>query len=276
MSVTVACCQVELEVGRAKRNRQACVEAAAAAASAGAEIIVLPELANSGYVFSDPAEARALAEPLDGPTVSALEALAQRARVVVVSGLCESDTQHGVLRNSAVIVDEQGLRAVYRKAHLWGREPEFFQAGDAPPAVLDTRFGRLGTMVCYDIEFPEWVRGAALMGAQLLCVPTNWPAEPCPPGERSMEVVRAQAAASVNRVFIACADRAATERGVVWVNGTVIAGPDGYPLAGPVYADRAATITAQLELRQADDKSLGPRNDVFADRRPELYRDLLS
>ena len=274
MSVTVACCQVELEVGSAKRNRQACLEAVAAAAADGAEIIVLPELANSGYVFADPGEARALAEPLDGPMVSALEELAKSLRVVVVSGLCESDRQDGVLRNSAIVVDERGLRSVYRKAHLWGREPQFFRPGDQPPAVIDTRFGRLGTMVCYDLEFPEWVRGAALMGAQLLCVPTNWPAEPCPPGERSMEVVRAQAAASINRVFIACCDRAAVERGVVWVNGTVIVGPDGYPLAGPVYADRAVTITAQLELSAADDKSLGPRNDVFADRRADLYRDL--
>ncbi len=274
MSITIACCQVELEVGSAEHNRQACLESVERAARDGAEVIVLPELANSGYVFSERAEVRALAEPLDGPTVTALAALAAHHRIVVVSGLCEADAAAQMPRNSAVVIDEGGLRAVYRKAHLWGREPEFFLPGDQPPAVLDTRFGRIATMVCYDLEFPEWVRTAALEGARLLCVPTNWPAESRPTGERSMEVVRAQAAASVNRMFIACSDRARTERGLVWVNGTVIVGPDGYPLVGPVYDDRTVTITARVALEQAEDKAIGPHNDVFADRRSELYRNL--
>jgi predicted amidohydrolase len=131
-------------------------------------------------------------------------------------------------------------------------------------------------MVCYDLEFPEWVRAAALAGADLLAAPTNWPAEPVPPGERPVMVVNVQAAAAVNRIFIAAADRCGTERGVAWVGGSVIAGPDGYPLAGPVAADQPRILTADCDLSRARDKANSPRNNVHADRRTELYGPVLS
>jgi predicted amidohydrolase len=131
--------------------------------------------------------------------------------------------------------------------------------------------GRLSVIVCYDVEFPEWVRLPALNGADLLCVPTNWPRESRPAGERPAEVVRVQAAASVNRMFVAACDRAGSERGVDWVSGTVIVGPDGFPLAGPVVEDRAVTLLAACRLDEARRKRVSERNDVLGDRRPELY-----
>ena len=85
------------------------------------------------------------------------------------------------------------LRAVYRKAHLWDAESDFFAPGTAPPPVVDTEFGRIAMMICYDVEFPEWVRRPALAGADLLAVPTNWPADPVPPGERPNVVLNVQA-----------------------------------------------------------------------------------
>ena len=80
-----------------------------------------------------------------------------------------------------------------------------------------------------------------------------------------------QASAATNGVFIAVADRCRAERGVSWVGGTVIVGPDGYPLAGPVTADRQAVLAAPCDLAQARDKALSTRNDVLTDRRPALY-----
>ncbi|MGN6869095.1 MAG: nitrilase-related carbon-nitrogen hydrolase [Solirubrobacteraceae bacterium] len=267
--VSVACCQLaprvgELELGRA-RARAAITEAA----GDGARIVVLPELAVSGYVFADAGEARACAEPLDGATVGEWAALAREHGLVIVGGVCEDDGS--VLRNTSVIVDSTGLRAAYRKAHLWDRESLFFEPGAERPPVVETEHGRIGTMVCYDVEFPEWVRLAALAGADLLCVPTNWPREPRPATERPAEVVRVQAGASSNRMFIAACDRCGTERGVEWVSGTAIVGPDGFPLAGPVCADEPTTIVARCALQQARDKRTSDRNDVFADRRPDLY-----
>jgi predicted amidohydrolase len=117
------------------------------------------------------------------------------------------------------------------------------------------------------------VRLAALRGADLIAVPVNWPASasPAPPGERSGEVVWAQAAAACNGVFIAVADRCRTERGVGWVGGSVIVRRGGYPAAGPVCQDRAAVLTATIDLRLARDKRISELNDLFTDRRPELY-----
>jgi predicted amidohydrolase len=267
--VTVACCQLAPRIGELKRNRAEARRAIVDAASRGASIIVLPELCNSGYVFADAAEARACAESLDGPTVSEWAALAREHELIIVGGFCEDGGP--VLRNSSVIVDGTGVRAVYRKAHLWDRESLVFDPGDERPPVIDTQHGRIATMVCYDLEFPEWVRLAALAGADLLCAPTNWPREPRPPDERPAEVVRVQAGASSNRMFIAACDRCGTERGVDWVTGTVIVGADGFPLAGPLCIDQPATILAECALGQARDKRTSERNDVFADRRPELY-----
>ncbi len=270
----VACCQLAPQVGEPEANRAQARAAIAAAAARQAQIVVLPELATSGYVFADRDEAWALGEPLDGETVAGWCDLAAAHDLVIVGGLCERDPAVGAPRNTAVVIDAGGLRGVYRKVHLWDRESEIFVPGDEPPLVLDTQHGRLGVMVCYDAEFPEWVRMAALRGVELLCLPTNWPREPRPADERPAEVVRVQAAASSNRIYVAACDRAGRERGTDWVNGTVIVGPDGYPLAGPDCHDLPITLTADCELAHARDKRTSARNDALADRRPELYRGL--
>lgn len=274
-AVVVACCQLAPRIGETADNRDRAASAIVAAAGRGAHVVVLPELATSGYVFADADEAGRLAEPIDGPTVTSWAELAREHQLVVVGGLCERESD-GTLRNSAVLVDESGLRAVYRKAHLWDREKLVFIPGDDSPPVVETPYGRIATMVCYDLEFPEWVRLPALAGAELLCVPTNWPAFPRPPHERPGEVVRVQTAAATNRMFVAACDRVGNERGVDWVGGSMIAGCDGFPLAGPASACDIVTLFAALELKDARNKRLGERNDVFGDRRPELYGEIAS
>jgi predicted amidohydrolase len=270
-STRVACCQYAPRVGEPEANRARGVRAIRSAAQAGARVIVLPELASSGYVFRDHDEAALLAEPLDGPTVSEWGELAAELGVVVVAGLCERG-EDGAVFNSAVVLDDSGLRARYRKAHLWDTEKLVFEAGDAPPPVVTVAGTvRLGVIICYDLEFPEWVRIPALAGAHLLCVPTNWPRSPRPAGQRPIEVVRAQAAASVNRMFVAACDRVGAERGVEWVGGSVIVDADGWPLAGPTPGDDEQLLTADCHLDDAENKAISDRNDVFADRRTDLY-----
>ncbi len=266
----VACCQLAPRFGDVEGNRERALAAARAAADRGARVVLLPELCATGYVFASEDEARTLAEPADGPTAQGWARLARERDLVVVGGVCERDDD-GVLRNSAVLVDASGVRAVYRKAHLWHREALVFTPGDDPPPVVDTPHGRLGVVVCYDLEFPEWVRLPALARAELLCVPVNWPLAPRPSGERAGEVVRAQAAASVNRMFVATCDRAGVERGVDWVGGSIVVDPDGFPLAGPAEHGEDVTLLASCRLAEARDKRLGERNDALADRRPELY-----
>ena len=271
--VVVAVAQLALIVGKLDANRQAARAAVAEAAAAGARLVVLPELSDSGYVFSDASEARSLASPVaSGVTLREWRSLAARHDLTIAGGFCELGPD-GKLYNSAAIVDASGTRAVYRKAHLWDAEKKIFTPGDDAPPVVELPFGNVGLMICYDLEFPEWVRLAALSGADLIAAPVNWPASasPAPPGERSGEVISAQAAAWANRVFVAVADRCKTERGVDWVGGSVIVERRGYPAAGPVCEDRTAVLTATIDLRLARDKRVSELNDLFADRRPDLY-----
>ena len=274
--VKVACCQLAPEIGEVEANRASCRAAVERAAAAGARIVILPELAVSGYVFADEAEARALAEPADGPTAREWAELAGRLGITLVGGFCEIGAG-GHLYNSAVAARDGAIQAVYRKAHLWDAEKLIFTPGSEEPPVIEAEGARVAVMICYDLEFPEWVRLTALAGAQLLCVPANWPRMPAPvpAGERPMDVVRAQAAAAVNRMFVAVCDRVGHERGVDWVGASVVCDPDGWPLAGPAPADSESMPIAGCDLAEALSKAVSNHNDVLADRRPQLYRGLL-
>ncbi|WP_448680793.1 nitrilase family protein [Pseudomonas nicosulfuronedens] len=267
--VTVACCQLAPIVGDPTHNRRAGERAIRTAALRGAQVVVLPELAQSGYVFADRAEALALSEPLDGPTLQLWQRLARELGIVIVGGFCER-LEGEQVANSAALVDARGLRAVYRKAHLWDGENAIFTPGSEAPPVVETVFGMIAVMICYDLEFPEWVRLPALAGAELLCAPVNWPWCPRPDQERPAEVVRVQANASVNRLFIAACDRHGHERGVDWVQGSVIVDADGFPLAGPAEAGEQILL-ATLDLAQARNKRISRHNHLHQDRRPTLY-----
>ena len=275
-SAVIAVAQLAITVGEPDANREAAAAAVAEAAAAGARLVVLPELSDSGYVFGDAAtppaaEAAGLAAPADdNATLRQWRSLAAAHRLLIAGGFCELGAD-GRLYNSAALVDSAGTRAVYRKTHLWDKEKLVFTPGDASPPVVDTELGRIALMICYDLEFPEWVRLAALDGADLIAAPVNWPAVTAPARERPAEVIKAQAAAATNGIFVAVADRCRVERGVSWISGSVIAGPDGYPLAGPVLCDRQAVLTAACDLPRARDKSLAGDNDLLADRRPDLY-----
>ena len=267
----VAACQLSLAIGDPDGNLAAAAGAVESAAAAGAGLVVLPELCDSGYVFRDAAEARTLARPAaDSAALRQWQALAARHHTVIAGGFCELGPD-GRLFNSAALVDDSGVRAVYRKAHLWDAEKLIFTPGADAPPVVGLSLGRVSVMICYDLEFPEWVRLPALDGAQLLCAPVNWPAYPRPNGERPAEVVRVQADAAVNRMLIAVCDRIGDERGVAWVGGSVIVDADGWPLAGGSASAEAATFLAECDLGTALDKAVSPHNDALGDRRPELY-----
>jgi predicted amidohydrolase len=270
-NTVVACCQLAPKIGDLAYNRTLTERAIRSAAYQGAQVVVLPELVQSGYLFADRDEALSLSETVDGPIVRLWMTLAKELNIVVVGGFCERLTGDQ-LANSAAMIDARGLRAVYRKAHLWDAESEIFSPGNDAPPVVETVHGRIGLLICYDLEFPEWVRLPALAGAELLCAPVNWPDGPRPPTERPAEVVRVQANASVNRMFIAACDRHGHERGVGWVQGSVIVDADGYPLAGPAEQGGEQILLATLNLAEARNKRISARNDLHQDRRQGLYR----
>jgi predicted amidohydrolase len=269
-TTVVARCQVAPTLGNPAANRERAAHVISHAAAQGASVVVLPELVSSGYVYESQAEAKTSAETADGATVTLWTRLAADHQLVIIGGFCE--LAGGELFNSVALVDPDGLRCVYRKAHLWDKERLWFSPGSAAPPVIPTLSGQIAVMICYDLEFPEWVRLPALDGAQLLCAPVNWPAFPRPAGEQPAEIVRVQADAAVNRMFIAACDRTGAERGADWVGGSVIVDADGWPLTDATPAAGPATIIAECRLDDALDKNISPISNVHADRRPELYR----
>jgi predicted amidohydrolase len=268
--IRVAAARTAPQVGELEANRAASAQAVEQAVAAGARLVVLPELASSGYGFADRAEARAAAEPLDGPTVELWHELAARHDIVIVGGICERGAGD-VVWNTAVVVDASGLRAAYRKLHLWGREVELFAPGDAPAPVVDTAVGRIGLAVCYDLWFPEQTRGLALAGADLLAIPANLTADPAQDGLPHIDVITAIATAHLNRVHVVLADRCGVERGHRYLGAALVVDAAGRLLAGPPDGDTPDLAVADLDLAQARDKRWGPHNDLLGDRRPEHY-----
>ena len=261
----IVCHQLAPQVGQADENRAMALAAITGAAADGADVIILPELTSSGYMFESADEAAALAIGADDPL---LEQWGQAGGgAVVIAGFCERGAD-GNIYNSAAVTGPDGVIGIYRKVHLWDREKLWFTPGDAPPRVFDTPAGRIGVLVCYDLEFPEMPRTLALAGAELIAVPTNWPLMERPEGEHAPEVMVGMGAARVNRVAIACADRTGTERGQDWNAGTSIIDQDGWVRAAQPGIGPAA---AELDLTRSRDKRYTGLADAFADRRPDLY-----
>ncbi|MBP2252409.1 putative amidohydrolase [Halarchaeum solikamskense] len=265
----VAVVQSNPTFGDVTANRQTLADRIRDAAGDGADLVVLPELANTGYVFETRAEAFDLAESANGPTVSSWIAAASDADVWIVGGFAERDRNRTY--NSAAIVSPDGVEDVYRKAHLWDREKLFFESGDGDFPIVDTPFGRLGVQICHDLWFPEATRLQALDGADIVALPTNWPYEGERPSEWTAGVHLAIARATTNRVFFACADRCGTERGVDFEGQSVVVDPAGRPRVGPASVTDAETLRASLDLANARDKRLAPYADALADRRTDAY-----
>jgi 5-aminopentanamidase len=264
--IRIACCQFAPTIGDLAANEAAIEHQISSAVAAGADVIVLPELATSGYMFDDPDEARGVALTPADPTFGTWAAVAGDA--IVVGGYCEAGDD-GLLYNSAVLVDAGGVTANYRKTHLWDREKLIFTPGAMLPQVRSTRHGRIAVMVCYDIEFAELTRRATLDGAELIAAPVNWPEFPRPDGEHPAEVITAMSTARTNKIAIACCDRSGVERGQPWTAGSAIVGPDGWVLseAGP----GEAMALAEVDLSLTHDKTLTEHVDLLGDRRVDLY-----
>ena len=268
--VRVACCQLATDVENPAASAALTQAAIAEAIAAGAEIVVVPELSGSGYVFRSQAEARAAAVSADGPLLQGWAAAAAEGDAVVIGGFCELGAD-GRVYNSAALVDADGVQAVYRKLHLWAEENLWFTPGEQPAPVVSTPHGRIGLAVCYDLEFPELTRGLALEGAELIAVPANWPHDEAPPDGRPILHSLAAITAYFSKVFVAVCDRSGSERGLEFEGGSVIAGPEGGLRAGPAQNRGRAILYADCDLTEARNKRTSGVNDAFADRRVNRY-----
>jgi 5-aminopentanamidase len=267
----IACRQLAPVIGDLEANIALSLTAIRDSVVAGARVVVLPELALSGYMLHDTAEALTVAITADHPVFAEWSRLVAPVDGVVIGGFTERGDD-GRVYNSAAVVDSTGVLAVYRKTHLWDKEKLIFTPGPVTAPVVETPVGRLGILICYDLEFPEMTRSLALRGAELIVVPTNWPREVAPKGERVEEITKAMAAANTNHVAIACCDRSGLERGQEWNEMGTIVDEMGWVVAT---ANAQGITTADLDLTLARDKTVTPLCDSFGDRRPELYGEIV-
>lgn len=238
----------------------------AAVAGTDAHLMVLPELCLSGYQFVSMDEVRALSEPVpDGPSVRALSDLARSRRMFIVAGLAER--ADGRIYNSAVLIGPEGWMGTYRKTHLFFEETLWFSPGDGGFQVWEADGVRLGLMVCLDWIFPEAARSLALAGADIICHPANLVLPYCPDAmvTRSIE----------NRVFTLTANRTGSEfRGgkpaLRYIGKSQATGARGEILFR-MGGDEEGVRVAEIDPLSARDKRVNEYNDLFGDRRPELY-----
>ncbi len=230
------------------------------------DLVVLPELCTTGYQFRNGRELRSLAEPSGGPATEFFTRLARQHRCAFAFGFAER--AGGRIFNSAALVGPRGLVGLYRKVHLFDREKDLFAPGDLGLRVFPLGRWRVGLMICFDWIFPEAARTLALAGAQLIAHPANLVLPWC---QRAM-VTRALE----NRVFCATANRVGSERrlpgrGLRFTGGSRIISPRGEVLAEGS-KNREQVLLADIRPALARDKRVTRKNDLFADRRPEVYR----
>jgi predicted amidohydrolase len=231
-----------------------------------ADIIVLPELFNTGYLITSQQEAFDLSEPLPGgKTTKALSAIARKKNSHIVAGLIERQDDN--LFNSAALISPSGYLDKYRKIHLFNEEKLWFQPGDLGFKVFDIGICKIGVMVCFDWFFPESMRTLALKGADVICHCANLVLPFCQDAmiTRCLE----------NRVFAVTANRSGEEKRngkrLCYTGRSQITGPDAKILC------RAGAVTeeigiAEIEVALSRDKNLNYYNHIFLDRRENFYR----
>jgi len=274
--VKVASIQMVPRIGDKAANLRRSVDLIEEAARQGAVVAVLPELANTGYVFASRQEAFALAESVpDGESSQVWLEVARRCKIHVVAGIAERVGER--LFNAALVAGPNGYIGTYRKLHLWGDEHLFFESGDLGLPVFHTEIGRLGAIICYDGWFPEVYRLLAMQGADFVCMPTNWVPMPGQvEGHVAMANTLAMANAHSNGLNIICADRVGTERGQPFIGQSLIVGAQGWPVAGPASRDSEEILYASINLRKSRSaRHLNVFNDVLRDRRDDIYDPML-
>jgi predicted amidohydrolase len=239
----------------------------AAIKEADADLVVLPEFFATGYQFTSQEEVVNLAEPVpQGETTNALIALAQAKGCYIIAGLPESTG--AIFYNSAVIVGPEGFIGIYRKTHLFFEEKLYFSPGDTGFKVWDTDIGRIGIMICFDWFFPESMRSLALSGAEVVAHPANLVLPYCP---RAMPVRCLE-----NRVYAITANRTGIEKrkidqSLTYIGQSQIVSPYGEVLVTASAAADSLHI-AEIDPAKARNKLINPFNDLFNDRRPDMYR----
>lgn len=234
-----------------------------------ADLIVLPELAFTGYYFKGREELEKLSEdPRHSTTIETLTSLCRDRDFHIVTGFAER--QADKCFNSAILMGPDGIEHVYRKLHLFNEEKLHFDEGDIPLRVNTVRDARIGMMVCFDWAFPEVARVLALQGAEIVCHPSNLVLSYCQQTmlSRCLE----------NRIFAITANRFGADtrpQGKLRFTGkSQIVAPGG-DIIHRAASQRETLFIADIDPVKAREKHITNLNDLFNDRKPEFYGPLV-
>ena len=220
------------------------------------DLIVLPELFNTGYNFRNRGEVASVAEPVpEGATTQALKEFSKRDGAMVVAGVAERKGRS--LYNSAVVLKDGKYMGTYRKVHLFYNEKKFFK-----PGLEFKVFGKVGVMVCFDWYFPESARSLMLKGAEVIAHPSNLVLSNCPEAMKTR--------ALENRVYAVTADRVGMERGLRYTGQSEIVDPRGR-IIYRASATKEECVVRKIDLAMARNKNVTPRNNLLTDRVPKAY-----
>jgi len=246
------------------------------AVAAGAELVVLPELAACGYVLDRAALVGA--QPVTDRVVAAWQDAARRHAVSIVAGA--SEVVGDQLFNMALVIDERGsVVGRYRKLHLFGGEQQTFDPGDLGLPLFDVAGTSIGILICYDLRFPEAMRILALRGAQVVVVPTAWVGgfdKAAPPDGRIGQVDGVLVQANLNQVWVACADQVGDTGPNHFLGRSIVVDPYGVAAAGPLSpVDRAVVVVDVDPAESTRAYERGPGISPRANRRTDVYGSLL-
>ncbi len=272
-TITIAGMQMEPVILDKERNLTRSLELMETAAREGTQLVVFPEAALSGYVFSSLEEAIPVTETVPGPSTEKIMDSCRKLNLHVVIGLLEKD--EGRYYNTSAFIGPSGLIGKYRKLHLpYIGIDRFLNHGDMPLEVYHTDIGSIGLGICYDLDFPEHSRVLALLGAEVIVTITNWP--------EGIEVIPEHVLPTrtrENRVHHIAVNRVGEERGIRFFGRSRIYDCTGALLAeGKPYGEDILHAEITPALARGKHQVIIPgelETDIVRDRRPEYYRKLV-
>jgi omega-amidase len=259
--IKVSAIQFNIALGDIEQNLHTVETALRRVAAQGVQLVVLPEMWSAGYDY------KRLAKHAAGTpgVVEAICRLSAGLKMVVVGSLPE--IANGKIYNTAYVVDRGELLGSYRKLHMFSTmdEHRFLSAGDKM-LVVRTSAGRLGIAICYDLRFPELFRKMALEGAEIICVPAEWPR----PRQENWRILL-QARAMENQLFVAAANCCGVQGKLDFFGMSLLLSP-----RGEILAEAGVTDTELIATFDYQDM-IDYREQIrcYHDRRPEVYGSLI-
>ncbi|WP_242828692.1 carbon-nitrogen hydrolase family protein [[Clostridium] symbiosum] len=257
--------QMDLAFLDKETNLRKASEMVREAAANGASLICLPEAFNTGYLGSDIPAMKKMAEPLDGESVTVMRKLAAELSVYLAAPIIYA-AANGEAENTAVLINDEGeIEGTYSKSHPVGDERTYFQRGNEYP-VWNTKLGKIGIVICYDVCFPETSRILALRGAELMLVPSAWRASHY---FKEWWDLNLACRAIDNLLYVAAVNRCGQSGEEIFAGKSQVISPIGEVLAA-FDVEEEGILYQEIDLeRVAKEREF---NTVLTDRHPEDYK----